>query len=169
MKYFRLPTLLLAVVLPLLLGCPSLFEVSEDDEPEEARIILGKSIDNVEIGDDSTTVTVKLGEPDEIALGDFAGYLFRYTRGTQNGISVTIHSEKGVQGVSVRSPYNGITEAGIGIGTLRETVVQVVGDPDFSAQLNHDRTKETYRYGSNSFSFVYSGGKIEAVGIGGRI
>jgi hypothetical protein len=150
-------------------GCPSLFEVSEEDDPEEARIILEKSIDNVEIGDDSTTVIVKLGEPDEIALGDYAGYLLIYTRGTHNGITVTLHSEKGVQGVSARSPYNGFTETGIGIGTPRETVVQALGDPGFSAQLNNDRTKETYRYGPNSFSFVYREGKTEAVGLGGII
>lgn len=169
MNYFCLPTLLLALVLPLLAGCPSLFEVSEDDDPEYVRIILGKSIDDVEIGDDSTTVIANLGEPDEIALGDYAGYFFLYTRGKHNGISVTIHSEKGAQAINVRSPYSGVTETGIGIGTSREMVVRILGDTDLYVQLNNHRVQEIYDYETSSFNVVYNGGSVEAIGMGGSI
>ena len=92
---------------------------SEDDE---ARIIFGESIDNVEIGDNATAVRGKLGEPDEILRGDFAGKIFSYTQGKYNGIQMMIHDddEKGVVIVSIFPPYSGTTREGIGIGTSRQ-------------------------------------------------
>jgi hypothetical protein len=156
--------ILFCLIILLSGGCNSPLNQGNDD----ARIVLGKSIDKVEIGDDSTTVIRKLGEPDEIAIGDYPGYFYMYTQGKYTGIHVTIHDddEKGVQVVSARSPYSGVTDADIGIGTSRETVLQFLGNPDFVGQLNNDRVAETYRYKDNSFKFIYNDGKIEEIRMG---
>ena len=73
MKFF-FPIILCCLALPLAAGCSLPFSASEDEEePEEARIIFGKSIEGLEVRDDSSKVRQLLGEPTDRAIGDFNG------------------------------------------------------------------------------------------------
>ncbi len=68
---------LLISVLVLLSSCGPVTS-PESDLNGTGRIIFGQSIDGVELGDTASVVIEKLGEPDEIALGDFAGVTYYY-------------------------------------------------------------------------------------------
>ncbi len=160
MKSFLLPSLMLGLLLLLLGGC-SLFSASEDDE---ARIIFGVSIDNVEIGDHAKAVRGKLGEPDEIVLGDFAGKIFSYTQGKYNGIQMMIHDddEKGVLFVSIDPPYSGTTREGIGIGTSRSEVLEKFGQPA-SSEKAAQSIGDTYFFDDVAFVIGYRDQAINTI------
>jgi len=98
-------------------------------------IIWGKSIEGVSIGDDSTTVVRKLGNPTAIQWGDFDGYIFYYDAGSKyNRMEILIvkgHAlNLGVISMQVYSPYKGTTKDGIGIGITREKTISILGQPD---------------------------------------
>lgn len=102
------------------------------DSGEDARIVLDDNIDDVQIGDDTTAVIRKLGRPDHIGLGDFAGVIYEYTTGAHAGMSVGIWyvAPKGARAIGVSAPYSGTTTHGIGVGTERSRVVRLLGVPD---------------------------------------
>lgn len=134
----------------------------------EGRIVFGESIDGVHIGDSRKEVVQKLGEPDNILLGDFPGKGFIYKEGKHAGMSVTIYTEKGVKAVGIGSPYTGRTSDGIGIGSNREEVHQLVGPPDET----HDNITgavemvDTYHYDDTFFVVSYIENKIVEIMMG---
>jgi hypothetical protein len=107
----------------------------------EGRIVWGKNIDGILIGDDSTTVIQKLGRPSGIGLGDFSGYIYEYYEGMFAGMSISISDDStlglgfGVFAVHLQAPYNGTTNEGIGIGTSREVAITSFGLPNKSEGL----------------------------------
>jgi len=104
---------------------------------EEARIILGRSIDGVKIGDDSMTVINKIGQPDTIVGDDFVGVIFKYYRvdNPHSFMMISIFQDSlltngtAVFFLEVDSPYVGKTKEGVGIGTPREITWQLLGIP----------------------------------------
>jgi len=154
----------LILFLFLLAGC----NVINSDDQEQSRIILGESIDGVKIGDNTKTVIDKLGQPDEILMGDFAGYIYNYKNGIHAGLGVSILSEqgKGVSSIGISKPYSGKTISGIGIGSSRENVIQLLGKPTQSGEgAEKGNTIDFYYYEKNKLRFVYSINEIEFIGL----
>ncbi len=125
---------------------------------EKARIILGQSIEGVEIGDDSLTVINKLGEPDYVGEGDFDGYIFYYTKGSLSDTYVFISKDRalglGVIGVHVEGTYRGKTKHGITVNSGRDFVINVLGTPS-KTQENFPIVYDDYYYSKNIFGFEY--------------
>ena len=72
----------------------------------------------------------------------------------------TSDNDEGVQGVSVKSPYDGVTDKGIGIGTSRETVIQLIGEPNYINETTH---AETYLYEQVNFKLFYGNAQINTI------
>lgn len=128
------------IVSVCLLAESSCVSESDNERDFEARIVLGRSIDNVMIGDDSLTVVRKIGEPDTIVGDDFQGVIFKYFR-DENPYSFMMiliaQNSNLVSGtraflVEVQSPYSGETREGVGIGTLRDDALRLLGVPTSS-------------------------------------
>lgn len=102
-----------------------------DYEVEKASILLGKSIDDVKLGDDSQTVINKLGDPDEIQYGDFAGFLYEYLNQdkTERRLMIVFSESSKVTSITVYKVYDGKTKDGIGIGVHRDSVSNLLGAP----------------------------------------
>lgn len=102
---------------------------------DSARIIIGKSIDGVEIGDDSATVKQKLGDTYE-SQTDY-GWIFYYLEGPHKTmfVYVLIGGEgaptniTGVTNVDIQPPYVGESKEGIKLGVQRDFVWQKLGKP----------------------------------------
>lgn len=99
------------------------------------------TIEGVKTGDDTTTVIQKLGKPDWIGLGDFDGFSFCYQDKLQHGVAMIVVNffnkiselnpgDYRVYSVSVSNNYDGKSEEGIGIGTLKFEVLKKLGSPD---------------------------------------
>ena len=141
-------------------GC-GLFELNHDD-----RIVIGKSIDGVEIYDSPAVVQNKLGKPASIALGDFAGFVYEYRHGALAGLNVlfvefALPAHDQVVEVTARAPYSGTTRLGVGIGSSKAIVWMALGRPD-AASVSTDwhrfgvRTFEGDIYLFNSSAFVFN-------------
>jgi len=119
--------LLVLVLAAMIASCDS-----QEPEPKEPGIVLGKSIAGVELEMDSTDVLEILGEPDEIIHGDFPGVIYEYTTGDVATLEVEFSGlpqfGTGVAAVCATSPYEGETESGLGLGSLRKQVFAQIGD-----------------------------------------
>lgn len=128
---------------------------------EEARIVMGKSVDGVKVGDSTGTVVRKLGQPSSIILGDFPGFMYEYTQSEHAGMFVTISTDSsfgglvGVVYVKVVSPYSGTTKDGVGIGTSRDIARKFLGSPNSSGD-NFD----LYEFDKIAFSIIYDQTRI---------
>ncbi len=146
----------------LIAGCG----VNDLNEQGKFRIVIGESIDFVKVGDGGNVVISKLGQPDEIAMGDFAGYMYIYKKGFHSGITVTINSEQGekVSAISIYAPYSGRTKEGLGIGSKHDDVIKILGEPAQSIELaSIGNIMDYYYIGDNKFSVSYSDNIVESI------
>ncbi|MFH1198114.1 MAG: T9SS type A sorting domain-containing protein [bacterium] len=112
-------------------------------EVEKARIIMGKSIDGVKMGDDSDTVIDLLGEPDSGFIGNFDGFGYCYNdENLNNVLTITFFdtssnhtSEPTVVYIEPTQFYKGKTREGVKMGMLRDDVIRLLGEPDGSGYL----------------------------------
>ena len=146
---------------------------SKGVEPaDEARIVLRESVDGVKFGDSEQTVVQKLGQPDDIAQGDFPGVTYEYNTGKYATMHVTIYSpgvlHSGVVYISVQSPYPGATKDGIGIGSPRESVRQILGQPDSHGE-SVDTTWDRYEDDAHVLLVNYRGEVVESLMLGVRM
>lgn len=141
-------TLIVFVIMLLILSCKD----NPTENVEEPRIILGESIEGIHIGDDTTTVIKKLGRPDWIGLGDFDGFTYDYDNKKYPGVpnlTITFYNkiyglipaEYFVTGITAHSVYTGKSKEGIGIGTKREFVRKILGEPK---RISTDDAWEAY-------------------------
>ena len=157
MKRQRYDFTLVATILVLSInwtGCSLLGE----DEPS-APIVLGESIEGVKLGDSEEEVIAKLGEPDQEMYLDLAGRGFMYLSPDENvEFTLTISDDPalglGVITVFVYPAYEGKTEHGLGIGSPRSEVIEVLGHPDLS------KPSDTYEVGNSRVSFEYREGVV---------
>lgn len=161
MKSFFLPILLCCLALPLAAGCSLPFSASDDEEePEDARIIFGRSIEGLEVRDDSSKVRHLLGQPTYTTTGDFDGEVRVYEEGRLEKTEVCIlfgnppSIFSGVCAVKVLAPYDGKTADGVGIGTVRTEALEKLGPPDSSKEGNVT-IKDTYLFGEVGFEIIY--------------
>ncbi|OGU29976.1 MAG: hypothetical protein A2057_03020 [Ignavibacteria bacterium GWA2_35_9] len=104
-------------------------------EVEKARILIGQSIDDVKLGDDSLTVIISFGEPDEIWVGDFDGYFYEYLNQDKTlklRISFMPSSDPKVTVITICKGYDGKTKDGIGVGIHRDSVLKLLGTPFYT-------------------------------------
>jgi len=99
--------------------------------------------------------------------GDFAG-IFTITKWYSCRLGVSILSEqgKGVSSIGISKPYSGKTISGIGIGSSRENVFQILGKTNSKWRWCRKRyTIDFYYYEKNKLRFVYSINEIEFIGL----
>lgn len=157
--------LIVFVIMLLILSCKD----NPIENVEEPRIILGESIEGIHIGNDTTAVIKKLGRPDWIGLGDFDGFTYDYDNKKYPGVpnlTITFYNkiyglipaEYFVSGITAHSVYTGKSKEGIGIGTKKEFVKRILGEPEYIG-ANDDWA--TYRFTRSntlydiSFMFYY--------------
>ena len=144
--------------IPLIYNCS---KNPVESEPE-GRIIPGKSIDSVYLGDTIDTVEKKLGslgrEPgwDEV----YGSEILDYIEGPHAGLMIffghSIFSIDAIESLFVKSPYYGTTKEGIGIGSSLVSVHDFYGMPD-KIYSNENTTRwESYysNYYSNNAAFT---------------
>ncbi len=129
---------------------------NEGQGEQQARIIFGKSIDGVEISDDTTTVIRKLGEPSGFAYPDYAGEIYLYVEDNFVFIEILISYilPHGVMNLSISYPYSGKTVDGVGIGTPRSDALNALGPPDVSDMLSNVLI-DSYFFEDNTFRVEY--------------
>ena len=107
-----------------------------DYKVEEARVILGQSIDGVKMGDDSLTVIDKLGVPDTIYFADLDGYVFAYLDKNMHTFQLFIvlfpTSKPAVISIEATRAYEGKTKEGVEIGMYRNDALKLLGTPFFT-------------------------------------
>lgn len=126
---------LVVVVVFLVVGCGS--SGPADPEYEEfTGIAPGKGVDGVYLGMSAKDVETVLGSPEERDIGSSSGdleYLY-----PSRGIVVFFADWKGsaVEEIFVEEVYEGKTTKGIGIGSIRDEVHAVYGEPGKSGVLS---------------------------------
>jgi hypothetical protein len=100
----------------------------------DARIVLGENIEGVDFGDSKEEVIQKLGEPDYTQPADLAGERFSYNTDGNIALEFTVSTDPaiglGVIGMQAYPAYDGKTADGIGTGSSRSEVIEVLGQPD---------------------------------------
>lgn len=140
--------LIVFVIMLLILSCKD----NPIENVEEPRIILGESIEGIHIGDDTTAVIKKLGRPDWTRIGDYDGFSYEYENKNFPGLSIlSVTFFNRIYGLSpadyrvavmtVLNSYNGKSKEGIGIGTKREFVKKILGEPK---RISTDDAWEAY-------------------------
>ena len=163
---------LLTGIISLIFAACILSQTGSDDSPQEGRIVMGKSIDSVEVGDSTGAVVRKLGQPSEIIYGDFAGFIYEYEQGKFAGLSILFADAFNSRAVSVSAtaPYSGTTKEGVGIGTTKANLQRSLGLPDtnfvsanwpgFGGEFSGD----IYLYDSLAFVFKHdTTDKVESI------
>lgn len=163
MKVF---SVLSSLAILLWAGCDLISREGEDDQDQEkqARIIFGKSIEGVVIGDSESEVIRHLGEPSGTILPDYAGIIYIYIEDNSEMIWVTIsHIEPlGVIEFRVYYPYGGKTADGVGIDTPRSEAVKLLGQPDVSETLS-GALIDSYFFEHITFHVEYHDGRIFSI------
>lgn len=167
----RIGFLLVGFTSLLLTSC-DLFDTGSNDSQDEGRIVVGKSIDSVEVADNTGAVVRKLGRPSEIIYGDFAGFIYEYKQGRFAGLSILFADAFNSRAVSVSAtaPYSGTTKEGVGIGTTKANLQRSLGLPDtnfvsanwpgFGGEFSGD----IYLYDSLAFVFKHdTTNKVESI------
>lgn len=167
LPYFYRGILLLAIPLLLLAGCSSPAASDAECTQNEARIVLGSSIDCVEIGDSADEVIQKLGKPSYFAYPDFAGEIYVYAEGNLEKILVSISEDPGlglgVIGMGVSYPYRGTTKDSVGIGASRSEALSALGDPDYSNESYLPDLFDYYLFDDNQFWVHYRADTIYSI------
>jgi hypothetical protein len=154
----------------ILFFCFALVGCSGGVEPDPlfGRIIVNKSIDGVEMGDDTTTVIQKLGHPSFIGYGDFPGVAFQYSEGVHAGLSLVIFdpfaTPNGVTSISVLEPYQGRTSNGVGLGMDRNSVLARLGSPTDSSRTDAGQVNR-YVFDKVVFHVWYTGNIVTSFGL----
>lgn len=137
--------------------------VRSNNNIDTSKIIFGKSMEGIEIGNDSITVIQKLGKPSAIGIGDFKGYILEYTEGRLNYMSIIISNDNllglGVINVNVESPYQGKSKDSIGIDSDRNFVINRIGIPDTTYE-EAPFIYDIYYYEKNSFHVTYKNYRV---------
>lgn len=151
-------------------GC-HLFKVDPEDA-SPGLIDFGRSINGIEIEDDSATVIRTLGSPSKMGIGDYDGYTFVYAIDGSDAIDVTISHDPalgtGVISMSIFSVYPGMTEGGIGIGSPRGETLKALGAPDVTEDSPQSR-RDIYQFEHSSFSVEYRNDKIYSISMTRRM
>ena len=156
-KYLRL-TLILFLVFTL-----SCNQSNEPKEVDEVRIVFGKSIDDIEIGDNVEKVISILSQPDEEIMGDFVGYMYFYKTGKYCGITITFNDNDEVRTIQVDKTYTGFSKEGIGINSKRENVLMLFGNPNQVISKEDIYQMDEYLFGENILLISYTESKLTAL------
>ncbi len=171
--------LLLASLLSASVGC-ALLDSSEPDRPhtEQARIMLTESIEGIKPGDTTKEVEHAFGPPSAIGYGDYAGFTYQYGNGSKTAKPTEIEIlfaeeyEDRLLWMIVRSPYPGKTEEDIGIGSHKQEVRRLLGQPDFEQiqprwqSLGRPWFRGDVYTGGDSVAFVFrydQGGLVDQI------
>jgi hypothetical protein len=132
------------------------------------RIVPGKSIDGIRIGDSREAVEAKLGRIAGFGNAEgYAGkgwYVAKYDTGVHAGLAVYFidlaylgqNSAPGlVDEIGMRSPYDGRTDKNVGIGSSLAEIRQLHGPPKSIWTPNQQYQEDTYCFGNMGFSFFY--------------
>lgn len=167
------PKFLLCITVLMSVGCEQ--EEPPSQEIRDARIIMGESIENVEVGYTTEEVQNELGPPDAILLGDYAGFIYMYGEGsrTSQGGELSIlfvePNDDRVTTVTVKEPYDGTTGNGIGIGTGKSDVRRLLGGPDAEEVKLEWGSLGTLAYQGHSYltgdslAFIFQYGQNEQI------
>ena len=134
----KLALLLLASLLAIYTGC-ALIDTNEPDTPtnQPARIVLTEGIEGLKPGATTDEVEHRLGPPKGIAYGDYAGFTYEYGHGSETAepTEIELLFAEDYAGrllwMTVRDPYRGTTKEGVGLGSGRQEVRRLLGQPDF--------------------------------------
>lgn len=151
----------------LLAGC-SLYS-SEPDEA--ARIIAGRSIEGIVVGDDSAAVVHRLGAPASVLTDAYGQTTLRYTQGEHAGLDVVLARDSSgsrVHRVSVRAPYEGRSKEGVGVGTERDQVLDAWSEPERANDLDSLRY-DLYFYDSVFVGVETRGGAVTQIDMEGLV
>jgi hypothetical protein len=105
-------------------------------DPRLGRIIVPQSIDSLMPAFTTTEVERYRGEPEAIALGDYAGQTYLYGQGSRSSppaeMAVLFAEDFGDRAVeiTVNPPYPGKTKEGVGLGSRKDEVRWFFGIPD---------------------------------------
>ena len=132
-----------------------------DSNEGEARIILGKQIEGIRIGDDYITMVKKLGPPSYSSGGNFSGSIYYYHDDTEyNLMMIGISEDKslglGVLFVWVWPPYNGKTNEGVGLGMKWENIMKKIPSPDEIETRPNGETSNYFYFDQNTFNVRYN-------------
>jgi hypothetical protein len=170
MKFNSLVIIFLCFIFFVLFSCKDIPN-QPIENTDTSKIIFGKSIEGVFIGDDSLTVIQKLGQPTAIQDGDFNGYIFHYTEGKPKLANIYVFVSKdpnlglGVIVITIESPYQGKSKDSIGIGSERNFVISKIGLPD-TTQGEFPSIDDIYNYERNSFGINYANYLIHRISMG---
>lgn len=108
---------------------------SLDFDMEEARLVVGYSIDGIKLGENDSTVLARLEKPDYYIEGDCDCYGIGFFKGKHMGLEVFFYRGydyvKGFTVFSVTAKswpggnYQGKTKEGLGIGSSRYEIIKV--------------------------------------------
>jgi hypothetical protein len=153
-------------------GCNSV-----DTDSSEARIVFGKSIDEVHFGDSKEIVQAKLGISDRGGIADgvyWNWFVSEYLKGSHAGLSVyfleePINTSGPVDILTVHSPYSGKTKEGIGIDASVNEVRGAFGEPKIIDD-NYSSEAGTYTYiyciDGKRLQIGFKEDKVEGMGLG---
>ena len=158
-----LPVAVAAFILATaILGCHDSVGPSKD-----GRIVFLKSIERVQLGDDSSTVIEKLGRPSAIVPLRYPTYRFEYYQGLVANLNLTINipptRPAEWTGIAVFPPYSGKTNEGIGIGSLRSSVLQVFGPPSDHLQSSDSTSWDSFDDSKNMFIVSYVNERLRTI------
>ena len=108
----------------------------------EGGMIAGRSVEGVEIGFGKVRVIATLGNPDEVDQ-DWVSY--------DSGMDIWFGDDGRVRVIVVTSPYSGITERGIGLGSTASQIEEKYG-PDYAVKTFEGFP--TYWYGNLGIAFI---------------
>ncbi len=144
----------------------------EVDPPDNGRLVLGESVDGVRLGADTTAVFDILGMPSNALRG--AGTVrYFYERGRHSGIEIYYDvradgSLSQTSAITLTDSYTGTTEDGIGLGSPRDQVIELLGEPVSSVRIPGGDRHDRYFMQGNHLLFVYHEGEIISIGMAGK-
>ncbi|REL39260.1 hypothetical protein DYD21_04720 [Rhodohalobacter sp. SW132] len=153
----------------LFVSCSNPTDITDTDS---ARIVWGEHIEEVRIGDDSTTVVQKLGPPSYMIGGDFSGWTFYYTEDTDyHSMTIRISQDPalhpGVFSLEVWRPYDGTTEEGVGLEMRRKNALEYLPQPDSTQFRPGGDIFDSFFYEKNTFFTRYNEAeKMYMIGMG---
>jgi hypothetical protein len=151
-------------VISFLISC----DQGVEPDPLLGRIIISESIDGVKIGDNTSTVILKLGPPTAISYPDFPGEIYEYSDGMHATMYVAIYAASetpsGVFSISVISPFNGKTSEGVGLGMDRNSVLAKIGNPTESPPTDNGQL-DRYIFEKVHFELFYENGVVSSLNL----
>jgi hypothetical protein len=165
-----LPLLFLLLTACFVLACERPFV--EPPADERGRIVLGVSVDGARLGEDTSTVFVKLGPPARIVRGG-ANIRFFFDVGPAAGVELYFDVEpsgflSARSAFRITAPYDGQTEEGIGIDSRRAEVIESIGEPLSTVRVGTDGIHDRYAAFGNQLIFIYVNNRLAEIGMAGR-